>query len=194
MFTGIIETIGTVHEVATSGSNIHLTVESAISGELKIDQSVSHNGVCLTVVDRDDSMHTVTVVRETLQRSNLGKLVAGDLVNLERSMRIGDRLDGHIVQGHVDATATILNKIDEQGSWRFLFAYPPKYRNYLIPKGSVCINGVSLTVIDPVEDQFSIAVIPYTYTHTNFHKLNPGDLVNIEWDLIGKYILRSLGK
>jgi len=190
MFTGIIESLGKVKEILTEGSNQHFTIESDLSKHLKIDQSLAHNGVCLTVVDRDDKSYTVTAIQETLERSNLGELKIGDFVNLERAMRNDGRLDGHIVQGHVDTTGTCLEVKEVDGSWYYTFRYHPSPMHLLVDKGSVCINGVSLTVVNPVEDRFSVAIIPYTYEHTTFHTFKPGSKVNLEFDILGKYIAK----
>ena len=190
MFTGIIEALGTVRAVEKDRENVHFTIESPISGELKIDQSVSHNGVCLTVVGLSEGAHTVTAVAETLRRTNLGAWRPGTLVNLERCLQLGARLDGHLVQGHVDALAECLEVTETGGSWRFTFRCPAGQESLLVDKGSVCLNGVSLTVVEPVEDLFSVAIIPYTWEHTNFKTLRAGDTANIEFDIIGKYIAR----
>ena len=192
MFTGIIEALGTVTTIKKDRSNVHFTIESPISGELKIDQSVSHNGACLTVVGLGNSNHRVTAVEETLRRTNLGQWTAGTLVNLERCLPMGGRLDGHIVQGHVDAVAQCVEVTETGGSWRFTFRYQPTPEHLLVDKGSVCLNGVSLTVVNPHDDLFSVAIIPYTWEHTNFKTLRPGDPVNIEFDILGKYISRYL--
>lgn len=192
MFTGIIESIGTIKNIQEEGTNRHFTIASSIAEELKIDQSVSHNGVCLTVVDLEPGHYTVTAIQETLQRSNLGQWVVGDEVNLERSTPANGRMDGHIVQGHVDGTGICKQVEERDGSWYFHFQYPPSPEHLLVDKGSVCINGVSLTVVDPQDDLFSVAIIPYTYAHTNFRSLQPGDTVNLEFDIIGKYIGRYL--
>ncbi len=194
MFTGIIEALGAVQKVEKDRSNVHFTIASAISGALKIDQSVSHNGACLTVVGLTPGgdAHLVTAVEETLRRTNLGQWTAGALVNLERCLPIGGRLDGHLVQGHVDATATCVEVQETGGSWRFLFRYQPSPEHLLVDKGSVCINGVSLTVVDPRDDLFAVAIIPYTWENTNFKTLRAGDAVNLEFDIIGKYISRYL--
>jgi riboflavin synthase len=194
MFTGIIETLGKVVSLKKENGNLHITVSSPISSELKIDQSVTHNGACLTVVATDASAqtHTVTAIQETLLKTNLGALKTGDVINLERSLKMNDRLDGHIVQGHVDTTA-ICKKIEEQnGSTVFAFEYAPDKKLITVEKGSVCINGISLTVIDSAEQSFSVAIIPYTYEHTNFKTLKVGDAVNIEFDIVGKYIAKML--
>ena len=192
MFTGIIETVGKVQAIKKKGSNVDFTIASAVSNELKIDQSVSHNGVCLTVVEVGEGWHTVTAIEETLKRSNLGNWGVGSLANLERAMMANARLDGHMVQGHVDATATCQKVEEVAGSWYYTFQYIPGPGHILVDKGSVCINGVSLTVVDPVDDLFQVAIIPYTYEHTNFKTLAAGDSVNIEFDIIGKYIAKYI--
>lgn len=192
MFTGIIESLGKIRQVDRAGSNLHFVVESSISEQLRIDQSLAHDGVCLTVVALDGNTHTVTAVEETLQRSNLGSWFVGTQVNLERAMKMGDRLDGHMVQGHVDNTATCVGADNRDGSWRYTFKYSPKPGQVLVDKGSVCINGVSLTVVEPGQGQFSVAIIPYTYEHTNFKQLQEGDVVNLEFDILGKYIFQLL--
>ena len=190
MFTGIIEATGQVSKIVKEGSNIHFTINAPISEELKIDQSVSHNGVCLTVISLTETSHTVTAIEETLQRTNLGEITVGDIINLERAMLANARLDGHIVQGHVDTTATCIKIETIDGSWNYSFKYIPTPEHLLVDKGSVCINGVSLTVVNPIEDIFSVAIIPYTHEHTNFKTLKEGDSINIEFDIIGKYIAR----
>tara|TARA_B100001029_G_C14962143_1_gene395089 strand:- start:9 stop:596 length:588 start_codon:yes stop_codon:yes gene_type:complete len=187
MFTGIIENIATVFSVKKEGTNLNISFKSAITNELKIDQSLSHNGVCLTVVNVFQDTYTVTAIKETLEKSNLVTLKPGDQVNLERSMKLGGRLDGHIVQGHVDQTAECTNIIEDNGSWIFTFYYKSS-ENITVEKGSVCVNGVSLTVIKSQENSFSVAVIPYTYHNTNFHTFEIGTIVNIEFDILGKYI------
>lgn len=192
MFTGIIEFIGTVKTIERDRSNVHFTVESPISHELKIDQSVSHNGACLTVVEVGENWHRVTAVEETLRRTNLRYWDIGILVNLERCLPIGGRLDGHIVQGHVDDVAECVEVVETGGSWRCTFRYRPSPEHLLVDKGSVCLDGVSLTVVEPREDLFSVAIIPYTWEHTNFKTLQVGDAVNVEFDIIGKYIARHL--
>lgn len=192
MFTGIIESLGRVKSIEKDRLNVHFTIESNLSGELKIDQSVSHDGVCLTVVALGAGCHTVTAVDETLRRSNLGVWEVGRKVNLERCMPMGGRLDGHIVQGHVDTTAQCVEVLETGGSWRYTFRYQPSPEHLLVDKGSVCINGVSLTVVAPVGDLFSVAIIPYTWEHTSFQDLKAGEAVNIEFDIIGKYIARHL--
>ena len=192
MFTGIIESTGKVKAIEKDRSNVHFTIESPLSRELKIDQSVSHNGACLTVVEVSGNTHRVTAVEETLLRTNLGKLAIGHAVNLERCLPMNGRLDGHIVQGHVDDTATCVEVLETGGSWRFTFRYRPTPEHLLVDKGSVCINGVSLTVVAPHDDLFSVAIIPYTWENTNFRSLQAGDTVNIEFDILGKYISRYL--
>ncbi|MCF8245768.1 MAG: riboflavin synthase [Saprospiraceae bacterium] len=197
MFTGIIEAFGQISAIQREGSNVHFTVASPISSELKIDQSVAHNGVCLTVVAVDAGTHQVTAIDETLQRSNLSQLQVGSLVNLERAMRANARLDGHFVQGHVDVTGICTEVKTLDGSWVYSFEYPflPEY--LLVDKGSICVNGVSLTVVRPdisesEKAHFSVAIIPYTFEHTNFKNLKKGDFVNLEFDVIGKYVARHL--
>ena len=187
MFTGIIESISTVVSLKNEGNNLNISCKSEITNELKIDQSLSHNGVCLTVVKIEDDIYTVTAIKETLEKSNLGGLKIGDKVNLERSIRLGDRIDGHIVQGHVDQKAKCTNIIEENGSWLFSFKYKTS-DNITVEKGSVCVNGVSLTVVNSKDYSFSVAVIPYTYNNTNFHTFEVGTIVNVEFDIIGKYI------
>ena len=190
MFTGIVESLGTLSEMKQQGSNLHLTIQSDISDQLKIDQSIAHNGVCLTVVHQEPGHHTVTAVAETLERSNLGSLKTGDQINLERAMAATMRLDGHLVQGHVDAKAECVAIETLEGSWYFKFRYPQESRHLLVDKGSICVNGVSLTVVSPVDNLFSVAIIPFTYEHTNFQNLVVGDMVNLEYDIIGKYFAR----
>jgi len=190
MFTGIIETLGTVAEIVKDADNLHITVDSAITNELKIDQSVSHNGVCLTVVSINDDAYTVTAIRETLEKTNLGDWKKGDTVNLERAMRLGDRLDGHIVQGHVDQTGTCKSIENANGSWYYTFEYDAALHNITIEKGSITVNGVSLTVVNSKRNEFSVAIIPYTYEHTNFKDFAVGTKVNLEFDVIGKYVSR----
>ena len=192
MFTGIIETLGEVFALKKEGENLHISIQSAITPELKIDQSVSHNGVCLTVVDIQNRVYTVTAIQETLDKTSLGSLVLGSKVNLERAMVLGARLDGHIVQGHVDQTA-ICEKIEEkEGSWFFTFRYDASKNNITIEKGSITVDGVSLTVVDSQKNQFSVAIIPYTYEHTCFNTYSKGSVVNLEFDVIGKYVARLM--
>ena len=194
MFTGIIETTGEFLDSKKEGSGLRMRIKSSIAGELKIDQSVSHNGVCLTIVAVNGDIYEVTAIDETLKRSNLGSLKPGDQINLERSMKADGRLDGHIVQGHVDTTAVINDVIDENGSWIFRFEFSPG-KNYLtVEKGSICVNGVSLTVVDSGTNYFTVAIIPYTFEHTNFHSLKKGDVVNLEFDIVGKYVSRLLAE
>lgn len=195
MFSGIVEEFATVRRLVREQGNLHLTLTCSFVDELKIDQSVAHNGVCLTVVDISGDEYTVTAMSETLQRSNIGNLKVGDKVNVERSMMMNGRLDGHIVQGHVDTTAECVSVRDADGSWYFTFRYAADAemaaKGYLtVDKGSVTVNGVSLTVCEPADDTFSVAIIPYTFEHTNFHTIGVGTVVNIEFDIIGKYIAR----
>ena len=190
MFTGIIESLGKVTNVKVDRGNIDFTIESEISSELKIDQSVSHNGVCLTVTETTENTHTVTAVKETLEKSSLGSFSVDDLINLERAMKLGDRLDGHLVQGHVDGVAKCIGVSVNDGSWIYKFEFDIKNETLLIEKGSICINGVSLTVFDVAENTFKVTIIPYTYENTQFKKLKEGDIVNIEFDMIGKYLAR----
>lgn len=190
MFTGIVEEVGEIVEITKEQGNLNVQVAAAMTSELKIDQSVAHNGVCLTVVAINDGSYRVTAIQETLEKSNLGDLSIGDSVNLERGMKLGARLDGHIVQGHVDQTAECIAKKEENGSWVFTFKYDPSLGNITIEKGSITINGVSLTVVNSGADHFSVAIIPYTYTNTTFKNLKKGDTVNLEFDVIGKYVKR----
>lgn len=192
MFTGIIESLGVIHAIQTEGSNKHFDVKSDISSELKVDQSVAHNGVCLTVVNTENGMHTVTAIDETLQKSNLGQLKPGDKLNLERCMLNNGRFDGHIVQGHVDQTGTVNGIKEENGSWIYTIGYDPTYGNVTVEKGSITINGISLTCFNAEKDAFTVAIIPYTYEHTNIHQLKVGDSVNLEFDIVGKYVQRLL--
>jgi len=192
MFTGIIETLGTVKDLKKEGENLHITVASNITAELKIDQSVAHNGVCLTVVAIDNDLYTVTAIQETLDKTSLGKLKIGDAVNLERAMLMGARLDGHIVQGHVDQTAICQGVEEKDGSWFFTFSYDANLNNVTIEKGSITVDGVSLTVVDSKKDTFNVAIIPYTYKHTRFNSYTKGTLVNLEFDVIGKYVAKLM--
>src|SRR5690606_38855961 len=187
MFTGIIETLGEIKQLTQEGENLHIEIMSPLAQELKIDQSVSHNGVCLTVVKINDSSYVVTAIKENLEKTNLKSLKNGALVNLERAMKLGDRLDGHIVQGHVDCTATCINIENEKGSWIFTFEYKNSEFG-TVEKGSITVNGVSLTVVDSQKEEFSVAIIPYTFEHTNFKNTKVGDEVNLEFDIIGKYV------
>lgn len=192
MFTGIIETLGTVANIRQEGTNVHFDIRTSITHELKIDQSVAHNGVCLTVVAIEGDQYTVTAIVETLQRTNLGELKVGDKVNLERAMLYNGRLDGHLVQGHVDMTGTCVGIEEVDGSWYFKFEYAASPDYLLVDKGSICVNGVSLTVVNPTDSSFSVAIIPYTYEHTSFHQFKIGSRINLEFDILGKYIARHL--
>jgi len=192
MFTGIIEQIGHITAIKKEGENIHFTVQSSIANELKIDQSVAHNGACLTVVHVTEDLHVVTAIHETLEKTNLGDWKVGAKVNLERCMQMNGRLDGHIVQGHVDTTATCTNIEDQNGSWKFTFNYLTE--QVTVEKGSITVNGVSLTVVDSKDRQFSVCIIPYTYEHTNFHQLKIGDKINLEFDIIGKYVAKLMAR
>jgi len=191
MFTGIIEQLGSVLNIVREEGNLHLTIAAEMTPELKIDQSVAHNGVCLTVVNLSDDRYTVTAIQETLNKTNIGNLKVGEQVNLERCMKLGERLDGHIVQGHVDQTAICTSISEENGSWLFSFKYEINDRaNITVEKGSITVNGTSLTVVNSKDNGFSVAIIPYTYEHTNFNQLKVGDKVNLEFDIIGKYVAR----
>ncbi len=192
MFTGIIETLARLEKIEKKGSNLHLSFSCAFTRELKVDQSVSHNGVCLTVVDINGPNYTVTAIEETLSRTNLGALLPGDLVNLERCMPANGRFDGHVVQGHVDTTAVCKAIRELNGSWEFEFEYPASTEHITVDKGSVTVNGVSLTVVAPGAHSFKVYVIPYTFEHTNFKTLKPGSKVNLEFDVIGKYVAKLL--
>ena len=190
MFTGIIESLGKITDVKVDRGNIDFTIESDMSKELKVDQSVSHNGVCLTVTKTNNNTHTVTAVKETLDKSSLTNFSVNDLINLERAMKLGERLDGHLVQGHVDGVAKCIGMSVNDGSWIYKFEFDVKNEILLIEKGSICINGVSLTVFDIEENTFKVTIIPYTYDNTSFKELTEGDIVNIEFDMIGKYLAR----
>jgi riboflavin synthase len=192
MFTGIIEAIGSVTNIIVEGSNKSFWIESSISEELKVDQSISHNGVCLTVEEVNENTHRMTAIQETLTKTNLGSWKIGDLVNLERSLKLESRLDGHFVQGHVDATAACVEVKETFGSWEYEFSFPKKFSELVIEKGSICVNGISLTAFDVKKKSFKVAIIPYTHEHTNIKAVQKGDLVNIEFDLMGKYIYRHL--
>jgi riboflavin synthase len=194
MFTGIIESLGAVHTVDTRGTNKTFWIASTLSNELRVDQSLSHNGVCLTVEEIKDGSHRVTAIEETLKKTNLGHWATGDLINLERCLVMNGRLDGHIVQGHADTTATCLRRKQLDGSWEFRFEYPGKFSHLVIEKGSISLNGISLTVFNVKKDRFDIAVIPYTFEHTNISTVDAGSIVNLEFDLIGKYVTRFLVK
>ena len=188
MFTGIVEAMGRVKNIQREAGNAHFEIEVPFVDELKIDQSVAHNGACLTVVKIVNGIYTVTAIDETLKRTNLGSLNTGDYVNVERCMKLGERLDGHIVQGHVDQTGKCVSVEDQNGSWKYTFEYDAGSGHVTVPKGSITVNGVSLTVVDSLPGKFSVAIIPYTYEHTTFRKLKAGDAVNLEFDIIGKYV------
>ncbi|NND80404.1 MAG: riboflavin synthase [Maribacter sp.] len=192
MFTGIIESLGEVQQLEREGGNLHISINSPLTQELKIDQSIAHNGVCLTVVSIDDSSYTVTAIDETLQKTNLGELRVGDQVNLERAMVLGSRLDGHIVQGHVDQTGKCIGVVEMDGSWFFTFEYDASQHNATIEKGSITIDGVSLTVVDSGTNTFGVAIIPYTFENTRFNSYTIGSTVNLEFDVIGKYVARLM--
>ena len=192
MFTGIIECLAKVKKVEKEKGNLNLSLDSSITKELKIDQSLCHNGVCLTIVGIEGDVYTVTVIEESLNRSNLGKLIPGDLVNIERSMSVNSRFDGHIVQGHVDEVAICSEVQETNGSWKYVFKHTKE--NITVEKGSITINGVSLTVVDSSSDSFSVAIIPYTYENTNFKNIKPGSFVNLEFDILGKYITKIIAK
>ena len=190
MFTGIIEDLGIVKDLVKENDNLHLTIQSVLASELKVDQSVSHNGVCLTVVALTDAHYTVTAIKETLEKTNIGALKIGAIINLERGLKLGARLDGHMVQGHVDQIGNCTAVEAENGSWIYSFKYDASIGNLTIEKGSITVNGVSLTVVNSKEDGFSVAIIPYTYEHTNFNSFEVGTTVNLEFDVIGKYVAR----
>lgn len=193
MFTGIIESLGTLEELKQEGTNVHLTLSCGFTDELRIDQSLAHDGVCLTVVALDGPRYTVTAIDETMKRTQLGDRRLGDVLNLERCTRVGDRLDGHIVQGHVDTTATFQRADSQDGSWKLHFTHPESREFVTVEKGSITVNGVSLTVVDSTPTSFSVAIIPYTWEHTNLGRLQPGQRVNLEFDVVGKYVARMLG-
>ncbi len=193
MFTGIIETLGEVKQLDTDGENLHITIRSLLAQELKIDQSIAHNGVCLTVISLDEDSYTVTAIEETLQKTNLNDLKIGGKVNLERAMILGSRLDGHIVQGHVDQTGSCTNIEQKEGSWIFSFEYDTNQNNVTIEKGSITVDGVSLTVVNSGESSFSVAIIPYTFENTRFNTYKIGTVVNLEFDVIGKYVAKLIG-
>jgi riboflavin synthase len=192
MFTGIIESTGIIKEIFPNGSNKTFWIESAISGELKIDQSLNHNGVCLTVEEIRDKSHRVSAIKETRDKTNLDDWKSGTIINLERSLKLDSRIDGHLVQGHTDTTATCIKIKEKKGSTEFVFEFPKKFAPYLVEKGSICLDGISLTVFDVTKKRFTVAIIPYTLQHTNMQYVKEGDQVNLEFDLIGKYILRKL--
>ena len=194
MFSGIIEVVGEVIAIQKEQSNLHITVKAPFTKELKVDQSIAHNGVCLTVVDIKNDTYKVTAIDETLQKTNIGLLNIGDALNLERCLKVGDRLDGHIVQGHVDQRAVCTYLEETNGSWTFTFEYDASKGNITVEKGSVCINGVSLTVVNSKNNSFSVCIIPYTFENTNFKTIKPGTIVNIEFDIVGKYISKLVPK
>lgn len=190
MFTGIIKELGVVQEIEKEGSNIHVTIEAEMTKELNVDESIAHNGVCLTVVAINNNQYTVTAIEETMLKTNLGAWVVGTEVNLERAMIMNARLDGHIIQGHVDKTGTCTEIKEVEGSWYFTFEYEETEEHLLVDKGSVCVNGTSLTVVDPIDNHFSVAIIPYTFEETVFRNMKVGDAVNLEFDILGKYIAK----
>jgi riboflavin synthase len=194
MFSGIIEALGEVTSLKKDQGNLHISLSASFTDELKIDQSVAHNGVCLTVVDICENIYTVTAIDETLKKTNIGLLNTGDKVNLERCMKLGDRLDGHIVQGHVDQTAVCTSVEESKGSWTYTFEYDASLNNITVEKGSVCVNGVSLTVVNSKSNSFSVCIIPYTHEHTNFKFIQKGTVVNLEFDILGKYISKLMKK
>lgn len=194
MFSGIIETLGEVVLLTKEQSNLHIKIQSGFTHELKIDQSIAHNGVCLTVIEIKEDNYTVTAIDETLRKTNLALLSKGDKINLERCMKLGDRLDGHIVQGHVDQTAVCKSVEENNGSWIFTFEYDASLNNITVEKGSVCVNGVSLTVVNSKNNSFSVCIIPYTFEHTNFKYISKGSIVNLEFDILGKYISKLMKK
>lgn len=191
MFTGIIEALGTIREIQQEAGNIHFWVESPLFNELKIDQSLAHDGVCLTIDALNAPMHRVTAVKETLDKTNLGLWQVGKTVNLERAMILGARLDGHLVQGHVDSTGICIDVIEQDGSWKYTFEFEEKFSRLVIEKGSICVNGTSLTAFDVTKNQFSVAIIPYTYKHTNINQLQKNSKVNLEFDIVGKYVTKG---
>ena len=190
MFTGIIETLGIIKDLKQENDNLHITVSSAITNELKIDQSIAHNGICLTIVAITDHEYTVTAIKETILKTNIGEWNSGHLINLERAMKLGDRLDGHIVQGHIDQIGICKSIEEANGSWYYTFEYDKNLNNITIEKGSITVNGVSLTVVNSTENEFSVAIIPYTYEHTNFKNFKIGTKINLEFDVVGKYVAR----
>lgn len=190
MFTGIIKHLGRINYISTVGSNQTFLIESSLATQLKIDESIAHNGVCLTVEEINNQIYRVTAIEETLEKTNLGQWKTGDWINLEQAMQLNDRLDGHIVQGHVDGTGVCVNRSDKNGSVEFTFKFPTHFAPLIIEKGSICVNGVSLTAFNVTSDHFTVAIIPYTFSHTNFRSLKEGDLANLEFDLLGKYVAR----
>ncbi|MGO4288850.1 riboflavin synthase [Chitinophaga sp. RAB17] len=192
MFTGIIETLAEVVSTRKDGGNLVITIQTPLAGELKIDQSVAHNGVCLTVTNIQGDTYETVAVAETLQKTNLGQLTPTQFVNLERAMVFNGRIDGHLVQGHVDSVGECISCQEQDGSWLYRFRYPKEFAALIVEKGSICLNGISLTVFDVTNDEFSVAIIPYTYEHTNVSKIKPGVLINLEFDILGKYVARQL--
>ncbi|HVI47422.1 MAG TPA: riboflavin synthase [Chitinophaga sp.] len=192
MFTGIIETLGEVIATRQEGGNLVITVQSAITGELKVDQSVAHNGVCLTVTNISGNTYQTVAVAETLQKTNIGQLATGRKINLERAMVFNGRIDGHLVQGHVDSTGVCLSREEQDGSWLYRFSYPEEFAGLIVEKGSICMNGISLTVFNVTDSEFSVAIIPYTFEHTNVSEIHPDDEINLEFDILGKYVARQL--
>lgn len=192
MFTGIIEAFGEIKDISLEKSNRTFYIKSELASQLKVDESISHNGICLTVENIEDDIYRITAIEETLKKTNAGNWKINDLINLERAMKMNDRLDGHLVQGHVDGTGICIHKENKEGSTEFTFEYDEKFAPLIIEKGSICVNGVSLTAFDVSNDHFTVAIIPYTFTHTNFHLLNKNDVVNLEFDLLGKYVQRMV--
>ncbi|MBS0026642.1 riboflavin synthase [Chitinophaga sp. 22321] len=192
MFTGIIETLAEVVSTRKDGGNLVITIQTPLAGELKIDQSVAHNGVCLTVTNIQGNTYETVAVAETLQKTNLGQLTPTQFVNLERAMVFNGRIDGHLVQGHVDSVGECISCEEQDGSWLYRFRYPKEFAALIVEKGSICLNGISLTVFDVSNDEFSVAIIPYTYEHTNVSKIKPGSLINLEFDILGKYVARQM--
>jgi riboflavin synthase len=192
MFTGIVETTGTVKEVIINGSNRTFWIASSLSSQFKVDQSVSHSGVCLTIEEVREDQHRVTAIKETLEKTDLGSWTESSIINIERCLMLSDRLDGHLVQGHIDTTGTCIKRTDKGGSWEFQFSFPKKFGALIIEKGSICVNGISLTAFNVRKKSFGVAVIPYTFEHTNIREVEEGDEVNLEFDIVGKYLLRRL--
>lgn len=190
MFTGIIKDLGEIKQISTSGSNRTFLMKSSLVSQVRVDESIAHNGICLTIEEIKNNMYKVTAIEETLKKTNAGQWKKGDLINLEQAMELNDRLDGHIVQGHVDATGVCVHKTDKNGSVEFTFTFDKTFAPLIIEKGSICVNGVSLTAFNVNEDDFSVAIIPYTFSHTNFQSIKEKDLVNLEFDLLGKYVAR----
>lgn len=193
MFTGIVETVAQISKLEKTQGNLNITLKSKLAREFKVDQSVSHNGICLTVVDVSEQQYVVTAIQETIEKSSIGSWKTGDSINLERAMKIGDRLDGHMIQGHVDQIGQCTEILEKNGSWMFTIEHDSS-ANVTVEKGSIAVNGISLTVVNSNENHFSVAIIPYTYNHTNFNNLNVGDNVNLEFDILGKYIAKMLSK